>query len=491
MTAFPDLSPDPSFDAASWSARYGERHRLERITDLPAGIVGPKKVRIYRRRDHFVLQHWDPREKTNRSHRVEGDLVAAIARAREIDQSLVFYRSSGTAPRRGLRHGDLVASFLVDLGRRADAGEIRPATVRRYRAALDHYLAYASEASVEKTHPGPTRVDRHFRLGLRAFLRDRPVAANGRAQASSRPMQAQEFVMQTVRALYEWAADPERGGLLGDAFRNPFLRSTGARPVHRGDPLAPPAVTLQVALDLVRAADRYQLRLFVPMLLYGLRAGEPVGLFREHLQEDWLVVPCIPELDLFTKGRRSKRLPLPPSLASFRRLLGGDRTTGLLYERRSPAEGGGTLGPLSLAEMIEEYRRRCGRCKAGTAGDRERIRRELFREAGALDYDRIDGEFRRLAARLGWPRSVTLKGMRHHFATAMLNAGLPESSRRYLLGHAPGKGAIEAYTHLHELPRQFAAALQGEWAPLQEAILRRVAEIESAAVPPAEEPRFP
>ena len=43
----------------SWSERYGERHRLVRVAEFPAGIVGPKQVRVYARRDHYVLQWWD------------------------------------------------------------------------------------------------------------------------------------------------------------------------------------------------------------------------------------------------------------------------------------------------------------------------------------------------------------------------------------------------------------------------------------------------
>jgi DDE superfamily endonuclease len=66
---------------------------------------------------------------------------------------------------------------------------------------------------------------------------------------------------------------------------------------------------LQVAGHLAKACDSYQLRLFVPMLLFGLRATEPCLLFREFLDSGWLRVPCLPELDYLTKGRRDKRFP--------------------------------------------------------------------------------------------------------------------------------------------------------------------------------------
>ena len=64
----------------TWSQRYGERHRLVRLTQFPLGIRPPKRVRIYFRHDHHLLQWWDRTAKQNLSERVDGDLVAAIAR---------------------------------------------------------------------------------------------------------------------------------------------------------------------------------------------------------------------------------------------------------------------------------------------------------------------------------------------------------------------------------------------------------------------------
>ena len=56
-----------------------------------------------------------------------------------------------------------------------------------------------------------------------------------RTQALARPMKGQRFVLDTVRAMYEWAADPERGRLLPEGFRNPFLRMAGARTLLKAD----------------------------------------------------------------------------------------------------------------------------------------------------------------------------------------------------------------------------------------------------------------
>ena len=100
----------------------------------------------------------------------------------------------------------------------------------------------------------------------------------------------------------------------------------------------------------------------------------------------------------------------------------------------------------------------------------------MLHEAGGLTYDHIQGELEGLARRLGWPKEATLKDLRHHFCTSMNNAAMLESFRRYLIGQAPGRAAIVAYTHLHEMKRHYAEAVHREWTPLVEAINRRLTE---------------
>ena len=192
---------------------------------------------------------------------------------------------------------------------------------------------------VAKVYPQVVNLNRDFRLDFAAYLLARQVRPNGHAHAALRPMKGQAFVTDAVRAMLEWAADPERGNLLPETFRNPFRRRQEPRAVFRGDPLAAPDITVPMAVALVGACDCFQLRLFVPLILFGLRAAEPAWLFHEHLDADWLRVPCIPELSYFTKGRRDKKLPLPESLPRFWDLLRRPAPQGLLYERRAVVAG--------------------------------------------------------------------------------------------------------------------------------------------------------
>jgi integrase len=377
---------------------------------------------------------------------------------------------------RRLTHADLVARYLADLERRADAGEVDPKTVRRYAGALNHYTAFADQPQVVKRYPTAGTIDRAFRLEFAAFLAAREVTGNGRA-GTARRMRNPQFVTDAVRAVFAWACDPDRGKLLPEGFRNPFLRAGGRAPVLKGDPLAAPDVTLPMAVELVRACDAFQLRLFVPLLVFGLRAAEPCVLFADQLRDGWLSVPCVPELGLLTKGRRDKRFPLIERLEPFWELFRNGKENGFLLERRSVAEDGESvrLCGASLAELIGEYRSRCERTSAKTAADRARVRAGVFRDAGGLDYDHVQGEFAKLARGLGWPPAATLKDLRHLFATTLTNAGVPEGYVRYLMGHAPGKAALVAYTHLDQLRRHYSVALEEEWADLLDAINQRVA----------------
>lgn len=153
---------------SSWNERYGERHRWERVTDFPAGIIPPKKVRLYRRADHYLLNWWDPQEKKNLSERIDGDLLEALIRVREIDDRVVNFRRSGVG-RSKLSHEQVVQEYLTYQQRRAGAGEIDSGTVNRSRAALGHYLRFIEEETSKKW-PTVNRINQDFVLDFATFL---------------------------------------------------------------------------------------------------------------------------------------------------------------------------------------------------------------------------------------------------------------------------------------------------------------------------------
>jgi hypothetical protein len=421
------------------------------------------------------LQWWEPRERATLNARVEGDLVTAITQAREIDGRLRHSKSSGAKTRR-VSHAQLAEAFVADLQKRADAGEIDVATANRYESALQHYVNFTTQARLEVLHRYAAGIDRDFQLQFAAYLDSRSVMPNGRAGAGKRPMRGQAFVLDVVRSMLEWAADAERGNLLPAGFRNPFARrGRGTRSVA-SDPIRPLDVTPRMAIDFVQAADRYQLALFAPLLLFGLRPGELSWLFHEHVRAGWLSVPNLLELAYTTKGRRDKRFPLPASLG---RLWNSDeRTTGLIFSTRAVDESRvrAPLAGQSLVELTKELQRRYSKCDASTAAARRRLRDQLMIDAGQLRYDHIEGEFQTLARRLRWPASATLKDFRHLFSTCLQNGGIPEHYRKYFLGHALGKSPIVTYSHLTEdkVHENYQRALATELAAVAQAIEQRV-----------------
>ena len=460
---------------SNWSDRYGERHRLVRVTTFPDGVQPPKRVRVYRRQGHFLLQWWEPSAKQNLSERVVGDVVDALAAAREIDGRLEDLKSSGRARQR-LSHRELVEKFLEDSRRRADGGEITTATVKRYESAVGHYVSFAQSSAIRGAHARAINTDRKFALGFAAYLDNQMVSPNGHANARRRKMVGQRFVLDATRALFEWAADPLRGGCLPAAFQNPFRRKMLKRREPAADPTEGPDITRDMAIAFVESCDDHQLALFAPMILYGLRASEPVYLFREHLRNGVLRVPCLPKLDYSTKGLREKKLPL---LDEITRLLtsGSDQSRhGLLYLRRSAAQGqeAPPLMGWSLPQLADEYVQRCARSDATTAAAKERIRDQIMREAGGLSYDRINGEFRRVARQLQWPTSATLKDFRHLFSTVTANGGMSDHERRYLMGHAPERAAIRVYTHMNQLAEHYRDVAESQYSGVLDVIRERI-----------------
>ncbi len=458
--------------SSAWQSRYAQRHRLTRVTDFPAGIDPPRKVRIYRRQAHYLLQWWVPAQRRTLNERVEGDLLTAILRARQIDGDLLA--PPPAADDAHTSHQELVDRFLGDVAQRVEADELAPRTLARYRSALGHYLAFVDDAVSPATKPQPAGVDRPFALGFAAFLRHRRVTPNGHPHAKPRPLGDTDYVIDVVRAMYEWAIHPHRGGLLLAGILNPFLRASLKRRRPVRDLLGEPDITLEMATDFVQACDLPTLRLVAPLIFYGLRPAETIYLFREHIDARWVTVPCIPDFNYVTKGLRDKKLPRLEVLARLWDVQPDSH--GLLLLRPEVVEGR-VEPPLlghGLASLIVTYRRRSAQLKSPCRNQLDMCRDDIIADAGGLTYGHVDRGFRRVARQLAWPATATLKDFRHLFNTTLANAGMPEHERQYLMGHAPSRQAITAYTHLTQLHDRYTAIASEAFGPLIATIEHRL-----------------
>jgi hypothetical protein len=422
--ASPSIPLPPKSANSGWADRYGAKHRLIRVTYSEAADINlPKAVRIYRRAKHHVLQWWEPSHKKTLSLRVNGDLIDAVARGREIETRLIDCRSSGHVPGR-LTHVDLVTAYLEDLAKRANADEIDQRTVERYRAPLQcHYLAFAAEPDVARHYRYVGDINRDFQLSFARFLQSRNVASNGRSRGSERPMRGQRYVLDTVRAMFHWAADAQRGNLLPVGFINPFRRTQFANDRRDAQNLLQPDISMEMAADLLSICDEFQLPIFATLALYGLRPAELGWLFREDLKDNWLRVVSQPELAYTTKGRRDKQFPFLDCLRLVWPREGSHLGEGLIFHRRNSA-----LQPSLMVATRQSLARRFQLDLATTslsAALRRRRRDSVLASAGQLTYDHIRLEFGKLARPLRWPVSATMKDFRHLFATSLENAGVP------------------------------------------------------------------
>ncbi len=295
-------------------------------------------------------------------------------------------------------------------------------------------------------------------------------------------MRGQRYVIDVVRSMLHWASDARRGNLLPAGFQNPFRRSNAHAGRGGGQTLTEPDITMQMAVEFLLECDAFQLPIFATLVVYGLRPDELGWIFREDIHGGWIHVIGHPELSYQTKGRRDKQFPILNCLKSIW-LKPFRAEQGLLFYRRQ-AEGFSD-SEITKKLLAEEFQRQCADETQFSAAKRRRLRDVVLNEAGHLHYDCIRSEFNNVAKHLGWPKCATAKDFRHLFATSLENASVPESYRRYLMGHAPGRAAIVTYTHLNKLREHFMRAVDSEFSPLVDAIHRRTAELQNASEPKA------
>ena len=443
-----------------WSDKYGVQHKWVRISEFPSGISAPKKLRLYKRSNHFLLNWWDPSLKKNQSLRIDGDLLDALTKAREIDDRVVNYRRSGVGSGR-ISHRDLVSRFLEHQRKRAVAGEIAENTCDRYRTALVHYLNYGRQAANPK-YATANEIDNEFVVGFSAYLKGIRVSPNGHVNSAKRALKSADFVISIAASMFRWACDRNGGALLGDGFANPFENTRRRTDRVSIDLFGEPDITVGMAAAFLKECDSFQLPIFSLLVFFGLRPSELTFAFRESLTADWLQISCHPELSYFTKGRRDKRLPLIPEIERI--LPNASWTTGLLFSSRRVAEE--KLSPPLLnatkEQLVTEYETLQIKRSSKSRQDRD----QLIRDSGGLTYDHIEHEFKKIAGRLDWPAAATLKDFRHLFNTEMQNAGMPEFYRRYLLGQSPGRSSLVNYTHLNDLRHQYEQAVNKTLKPL-------------------------
>lgn len=471
-----------------WQARYGRRHGYYRVTDeagLPNGRRG--RVTIYRRGDNgqagtqqvFILS-WCAQGQ-HRKEKVTGDKFDAVRRADEINAALESGNGSGSVT--GLDIDTLISRYTGHLEQRAAAGEVRPSTPGRYRTALQH-LAEFVHRQFSDSQLQPWRPTREMVLGFKTHLSSVMISPNGHPHAHRRPLSTKgsTFILCCCRAMVRWAVQED---LLPAQCAEAFVHSGRSNAAGIGFSDSP--IKTDQVVRLIRSADLYQLAVFAFHIFLGVRVTEPCWAMIENvdLEQGWVEFRCNEQLAYRTKGNTDKRLPLCPALADVITLLADGRTGGpLVLKRRLFEKRGKALKPVrNLNEIIRKVQSE----KPSGWAERSRIASGYMKKAGGVVGDDLRREFRRLTAKAEIPQTVTPKALRHHFASALEQAGVPYYTRKYLLGHRVDQDNGRAsditaiYTHLEPdfIRQTYQGVLTGPMAGVAEAFVQRLQETSS------------
>jgi integrase len=326
------------------------------------------------------------------------------------------------------------------------------ATVARYRAATKHLEDFAA------TLPSSTMAHQVPPRAFVAHLRGLSVAPNGHPNSPRRALRDKgiRYILECCRAMYAAAA---RMRHLPPYAANPFadlhidrMRIEDAKPVVVFDAPA--------ELAFLRAADDWAFPLHLTLAKTGLRPGELAHVLIEELDLEggWLRVRGKPELGWRVKTGRDRDVPLAEEVVTVLRRVIAGRSCGPVFLKPS---FGGERRPLvtsNRAGLAALMRRRLDEeIQAGAAGRSRvvaaRVARGIWRDAGAVDTDRIRSSYVRIAASIGRADATCPKSWRHGFATLLQDANVDPLIRQLVLGHQPadaGSGALgmtSVYTH--------------------------------------------
>ncbi len=411
------------------------------------------KVQVYQRGNVWYLCYHE--EGQRRRPRVGPDRALARQQAAEINSQLESGAPAGLS---------FEPISLVELQSRwlANHEQVRRSsvhTIRRYRAATNHFITFASGARVPQ-------VTARFRAAhaeeFVVYLRKIQVSPNGHEKTRKRQLMDKglKFILETCRAMFHFA---QRRRHLSPYAENPFAALELDRmPVERIRPIVLFGADLERSFLL--ACDDWQFPVFLTLILTGLRPGELTHLLLPHdlnLESGILRVRNKPKLGWQVKTRNEREIPLVKPLADVLRLMVGSRHTGPVFLRKQFASGKQSslladLGELGLERNLEQRvtQREQSEGSELSRAQRLAIAGSIWREAGAIETDRIRLEFIRLNQNIGQPHQTAPKVLRHLFATALQDANVDPLIRNELMGHAPeassggfGLGMTTQYTH--------------------------------------------
>jgi len=324
------------------------------------------------------------------------------------------------------------------------------ATIARYSTATLYLERFAAQRKLSNADSLPaTQFIEH--------LRTVEVTPNGHANTARRRLRDKgiSYILECCRSMYHFGI---RHGIVSREPGNPFsdiglgkLKIRDAKPIF--------VFTAQQEAAFFQAARAHPFVIHFTLARTGLRPGELVHLLIEDLDlpGGWLQVRSKAELGWITKTARERRVPLIPEVVAILRYATASRSTGLVFQR--PAHGtdepSWLEGDRYALSQITSQRLAQARAQHGrtvTRHEQSRIQALVWKNAGAVEVDRIRTSFMRTAKSAGL--NITCpKSWRHTFATLLQEANVDLLVRQETLGHKPAAPEMSAlgmtgvYTH--------------------------------------------
>ncbi|QDU21803.1 hypothetical protein [Urbifossiella limnaea] len=444
--------------------------------------AGGKRIHIWRRGTKFIARG---RFQGRHFGETLGDESSATTKLRRLLTAIEdgAYRPPSEAHRRQLADGTvprLTFRQLAEVFLAAKRKQVGIQTATDYRARLVPLLVFAELPANRKRWPLAADVDAGFVTDARAHLYACRTSRNGRAAGQPRPLSPRQIVnvMETLRAMLAWAADP-RNNKLPPGWLNPVTRGSVGTPPAK-DPFRRDPLPLEVRARIVGLMDAWQLCTLVPSLILPMRPDEACGLLTDDVDFEYaelLFGINLPDVN-FTKKKVAFRLPFPSELRAILESAVGDRTSGPLLRTRRAYTRATPLGVDTLADLKAQFDQRVLSEKPGrvqTDHDRKILFRRLLRELGGVSADAMNREFKALLAAAGVAPGASLYTLRSSVTTTMsTGAKLPHLELTYLTSHST-RDILTRYTSLdvHGEMRRYFDHVR----PLLDAVTRRSDEL--------------
>jgi integrase len=391
------------------------------------------KVTIYRRGKNYWLYFRDGGRSIRK--KVDGNLATARATASQVN---VHLEQGHTSPF-SFQTKPVTQTVRDFIEHCKDVRGLRIRSVRRYKAALDHFLEFVN------TKPHLNNIDQVKEATVDEFVRwmrkkERVRSGEKNGNKDKYKTSGIVFILSTCRTLFNYA---RKCRLLSPYEDNPFSIFPVEKMRNRQTSSSVDLLNSSELSEFFKACDNWQFSLFFILSLYGLRAGELAHLLISDVDlngERFFIRPK-PLMFWYVKTNRERILPVIPQVKPLFERLINNRKEGFLFLSRLHTESRRETYKFDSREKMEStILSMVDELKAGKSAlsDEElfNITKRILHKLGKVREDKIRLEFMDVAAKIGRSDVTMVHSLRHMFATLAEENGLNPLTVQTILGHS-------------------------------------------------------